>query len=55
MEWGYTRDGLLSGDGGYLIVHGSDHETVRKVFSERHAWLMSDDAARATRKLGMYA
>ena len=44
MRWNWHRTML----GCYLSVIGTDTERVRKVYSERKAWLMSDEALRAS-------
>ena len=44
LQWSCYR----TSNGCRLSVSGSDTERVRKVYSERKAWLMSDEALRAS-------
>lgn len=52
VEWRWVRAPMYRDKGGRLEVWGLDHERVRKVFSDRRAWLMSDDAARMQEEAG---
>lgn len=47
VSWRWVRAPIHQGRGGRLEVHGVDHERVRKVYSERKAMLLADDAFRA--------
>lgn len=49
-EWRWVRAPVHQGKGGRLEVGGIDHERVRKVFSDRRAQLIADDAMRASRE-----
>jgi hypothetical protein len=50
MTWRWVRAPMHKNRGGRLEVRGTDHERVRKVFSDRRAALMVDDALRAVRE-----
>lgn len=50
LSWRWVRAPCHNGKGGRLEVWGTDHERVRKVFSDRRAMLLSDDALRAKRE-----
>lgn len=47
LSWRWVRAPMHKNRGGRLEVRGTDHERVRKVFSDRRAALMTDDALRA--------
>lgn len=47
LRWRWIRAPMYHDKGGRLEVWGFDHERVRRVFSDRRAMLMSDDAMRA--------
>jgi hypothetical protein len=47
LRWRWVRAPMYNDKAGRLEVWGIDHERVRKVFSDRRAALMSDDALRA--------
>ena len=47
VSWRWVRAPMHQGKGGRLDVHGTDHERVRKVFSDRLAMFRTDDAMRA--------
>lgn len=47
VSWRWVRAPIHQNKGGRLDVHGTDHERVRKVFSDRLAMLRTDDAMRA--------
>lgn len=47
VEWRWVRAPIHDGKGGRLEVWGTDHERVRKVYGDRKAMLLSDDAMRA--------
>lgn len=49
-EWRWVRAPIHNGKGGRLEVWGTDHERVRKVYGDRKAMLLSDDAMRAKRQ-----
>lgn len=51
VSWRWVRAPIHQRKGGRLDVHGTDHELVRKVFSDRRAWLMTDGAASASGEL----
>lgn len=51
LHWRWVRAPIHEGKGGRLEVSGTDHERVRKVFSERKALLRTDDAFRARREV----
>jgi hypothetical protein len=46
LRWRWVRAPMYSDKGGRLEVWGTDHERVRRVFSDRRAMLMTDDAMR---------
>lgn len=48
--WRWVRAPVHNGKGGRLEVQGTDHERVRKVYGERKALLLTDDAFRAKRE-----
>jgi len=50
VSWRWVRAPAHHGRGGRLEVRGTDHERVRRVFSDRRAALMVDDALRAIRE-----
>lgn len=50
LSWRWVRAPMHKNRGGRLEVSGTDHERVRKVFSDRRAALMTDDALRAVRE-----
>lgn len=50
LRWRWVRAPMYHDKGGRLEVWGSDHERVRRVFSDRRAMLMTDDAMRARRE-----
>jgi hypothetical protein len=50
VEWRWVRAPVHQGRGGRLEVWGTDHERVRKVYGDRKAMLLSDDAMRAKRE-----
>lgn len=50
VSWRWVRAPMHKNRGGRLEVRGTDHERVRKVFSDRRAALMADDALRAIRE-----
>jgi len=47
LRWRWVRAPMYRDKGGRLEVWGTDHERVRRVFSDRRAMLMVDDAMRA--------
>jgi hypothetical protein len=47
LRWRWVRAPMYRDKGGRLEVWGTDHERVRRVFSDRRAMLMTDDAMRA--------
>lgn len=49
--WRWVRAPIHGGKGGRLDVYGTDHERVRKVFGERRALLIMDDAFRAKNEI----
>lgn len=51
VSWRWVRAPVYAGKGGRLEVEGTDIERVRRVFSDRKAMLMTDDAMRAKREL----
>lgn len=51
MKWRWVRAPVHGGRGGRLEVSGTDHERVRRVFSDRRAMLLTDDAMRAKREM----
>lgn len=46
LSWRWVRAPIHKGKGGRLEVMGTDHERVRRVFSDRRAQLMAEDAFR---------
>ena len=51
VRWRWIRAPMYNGKGGRLEVSGTDHERVRKVYSERKAWLQTEPAARSKREI----
>lgn len=49
-SWRWIRAPYIESRGGRLDVRGIDHERVRKVFSDRRAALMADDALRSRKE-----
>lgn len=50
VTWRWVRAPMHGGRGGRLEVHGTDLERVRRVFSDRRAQLLAEDAFRARRE-----
>lgn len=50
LEWRWVRAPMHNNRGGRLEVWGSDHERVRKVFSDRIALIVSGDPLRDKRE-----
>ena len=50
VVWRWVRAPTHDGKGGRLDVRGTDHERVRRVFSDRRAAIMADPALRAKRE-----
>jgi hypothetical protein len=50
-NWRWVRAPMYNGNGGRLEARGTDHELVRKVYSDQKAMLRSDDAMRARREI----
>lgn len=46
VSWRWVRAPVHNGKGGRLEVMGTDHEAVRRVFSDRRARLLAEDAFR---------
>lgn len=46
LRWRWVRAPMYNNQGGRLEVWGIDHERVRRVFSDRRAMIIADDAAR---------
>lgn len=46
LMWRWVRAPIHDGQGGRLEVSGTDHERVRRVFSDRRAQVLADDAFR---------
>lgn len=46
LQWRWWRASIHQRQGGTLLVSGSDHERVRRVFSDRRAQVKSEDAFR---------
>ena len=46
VSWRWVRAPIYNNCGGRLDVYGTDHERVRRVFSDRRAQLMADGAMR---------
>lgn len=51
LSWRWVRAPYLGGKGGRLEVTGTDHDLVRKVFEEKRAALLADDAFRAQHEM----
>jgi hypothetical protein len=51
VRWRWVRAPMHRDKGGRLEVSGTDHERVRKVYGDRRALLLSDDAFRAQREV----
>lgn len=49
-QWRWVRAPIHRGKGGRLEVQGTDHERVRKVFSDTRAQLIADHAFRASKE-----
>lgn len=47
VQWRWVRAPIHHNKGGRLEVSGTDHERVRKTFSDRRAEILTDDALRA--------
>ena len=50
VTWRWVRAPYIEKRGGRLEVNGTDLERVRKVFSDRRAMILSDDAMRARKE-----
>ena len=50
VNWRWCRPPRANGKGGRLDVRGTDHDLVRKVFSEKRAQLIAGDGLRASRE-----
>ena len=49
--WRWIRAPFLDDKGGRLELHGTDHDLVRKIFEEKRAALIMDDAYRAQHEM----
>lgn len=50
VGWRWVRAPIHNGRGGRLEVFGTDHEAVRRTFSDRRAQLIAEDAFRKRRE-----
>jgi hypothetical protein len=55
VAWRWVRAPVHKNKGGRLDVHGTDQEAVRRVFSDRRAQLLAEDAFRLKREVKGHA